>query len=606
MEGISVMQKKFLVSLTATATAFSMLVSPSLTAFAEDAAAEDVTTPIIITSGSEEKKVEVESVTVNTGESAITVFTSEGSVTVNTDVNTSGSNGTTTKTYTDGEKTYNTSSPAIVVSAGNVEVGGNVNAAGDDQTGITAGSYGINDKAEVTVDEKVSANGTGINARGENTTVEVGSVNAGNDAVNAYDGSTVNVNGDAISTGAVGTISSGEYNKETKQYEKETESFYGAGIHTDGSSNIFVDGNVIGVNTASVGIYQSKEDHDKNEKQGSIIITGTISNSNDNSSRISFSYSSTRDNEGNEITPTYKDVDDVLKSIPKLTIYEMDKGYISVNRPLAEDANVTYSDVYRAVVKTINYIINQDEESQEKYGLKLTEDNENVKPITDPNKKTYDTVNISEAFKVAANVPEGYEVTAGENVKVTNNGDGTFTLVLNNVKGGINVKVTAIVKTTENTDGSQSYEVVVENVTPSYADPAQAPAGAIVVSNTVSAADTPSQIAAISGTKPARTVSYNMSSITPIQYKESIISNVAATPQGGAMNIETDRVACLDSKMIAAIASRPDIDVNVVFTYGGKKLKVTIPAGYDVSKLLDEYGYCGFLRLMSILGSTEL
>ena len=184
----------------------------------------------------------------------------------------------------------------------------------------------------------------------------------------------------------------------------------------------------------------------------------------------------------------------------------MDKGYINIDRTV-DDANVTNYDVYRAVVKTINYIINQDEESQKKYGLKLTEDNENVKPITDPNKKTYDTVNISEAFKVAANVPEGYEVTAGENVKVTNNGDGTFTLVLNNVKGGINVKVTAIVKTTENTDGSQSYEVVVENVTPSYADPAQAPAGAIVVSNTVSAADTPSQIAAISGTKPARTVS---------------------------------------------------------------------------------------------------
>lgn len=600
------MQKKFLVTLTATTTAFSMLVAPSLTAFAEDAAAEDVTTPIIITSDSEEKEVVVESVTVDTGNSAITVSTSEGSVTVNKDVNTSGSNGTTTKTYTDGEKTYNISSPSINVSAGNVEVGGKVNANGDDQTGITAGSYGTNDKAEVTVDGKVSANGTGINARGENTTVEVGSVNAGNDAVNAYDGSTVNVNGDAISTGAAGTISSGEYNKETKQYEKETESFYGAGIHTDGSSNIFVDGNVIGINTASVGIYQSKEEHDKNEEQGKIIITGTISNSNDNSSRISFSYSSTRDNEGNEIKPTYKDVDDVLKSIPELTIYEMDKGYISVNRPLAEDANVTYSDVYRAVVKTINYIIKQDTESQEKYGLKLTEDNENVKTISDPNDKIYDTVNISEAFKVAANVPEGYEVTAGENVKVTNNGDGTFTLVLNNVKGGINVKVTAIVKTTENTDGSQSYEVVVENVTPSYADPAQAPAGAIVVSNTVSAADTPSQIAAISGTKPARTVSYNMSSITPIQYKESIISNVAAAPQGGAMNIETDRVACLDSKMIAAIASRPDIDINVVFTYGGKKLKVTIPAGYDVNSLLDEYGYCGFLRLMSILGSTEL
>ncbi len=600
------MQKKILVSLTATATAFSMLVAPSLTAFAEDAAAEDVTTPINITSNSEEKEVVVESVTVDTGNSAITVSIPDGSVTVNTDVNTSGSNGTTTRHYTDGDKTYNTSAPAINVTAGNIEVKGNVNANGDDQTGITAGSYGTNDKAEVTVDGKVSANGTGINARGENTTVEVGSVNSGDDAIFAYDGSTIIVNGDAISTGAAGAISSGEYNKETKQYEKYTESYYGSGIHTDGSSDIFVDGNVIGVNTNSVAINQSKEEHDNNEKQGSIIITGTISNSDDNSDRISFGYSITRDNEGNEITPTYNDVDDFLKSIPELTIYEMDKGYISVGRPLAEDANVTYKDVYEAVVKTINYIINQDTESQKKYGLKLTEDNENVKTIYGPHDESYDTVNIKEAFKVAANVPEGYEVTAGKNVTVTNNGDGTFTLVLNNKRGGINVKVTAIVKTTENTDGSQSYEVVVENVTPSYADPAQAPAGAIVVSNTVSAADTPSQVAAISGTKPARTVSYNMSSITPIQYKESIISNVAAAPQGGAMNIETDRVACLDSKMIAAIASRPDIDVNVVFTYGGKKLKVTIPAGYDVSKLLDEYGYCGFLRLMSILGSTEL
>ncbi|MBE5837123.1 hypothetical protein [Butyrivibrio sp.] len=600
------MQKKFLVSLTATATAFSMLVAPSLTAFAEDAAAEDVTTPINITSDSEKKEVVVESVTVDTGNSAITVSTSEGSVTVNEDVNTSGSNGTTTKTYTDGEKTYNTSSPAIIVSAGSVDVGGNVNATGDDQTGIDAYSYNSNDKVNVTVDGKVSANGTGIYATGKDTTVEVGSVNSGDDAISAFNGSTVIVNGDAISTGAAGTISSGDYNKETKQYEKETESYYGSGIDTDGSSNIFVDGNVIGVNSSSISIYQSKSEHDNNEKQGSIIITGTISNSDDNRSRISFDYSSTRDNDGNEIKPTYKDVDDVLKSIPELTIYEMDKGYISVGRPLAEDANVTYKDVYDAVVKTINYIINQDTESQKKYGLKLTEDNENVKTISGPHGESYDTVNIKEAFKVAANVPEGYEVTAGENVTVTNNGDGTFTLVLDSKKGGINVKVTAIVKTTENTDGSQSYEVVVENVTPSYADPAQAPAGAIVVSNTVSAADTPSQIAAISGTKPARTVSYNMSSITPIQYKESIISNVAAAPQGGAMNIETDRVACLDSKMIAAIASRPDIDVNVVFTYGGKKLKVTIPAGYDVNSLLDEYGYCGFLRLMSILGSTEL
>ena len=58
--------------------------------------------------------------------------------------------------------------------------------------------------------------------------------------------------------------------------------------------------------------------------------------------------------------------------------------------------------------------------------------------------------------------------------------------------------------------------------------------------------------------------------------------------------------------MIAALSARPDIDINIVFNYGGKQMKVTIPAGYDLNSLLDEFGYCGFLRLMSILGATEL
>ncbi|MBQ7469054.1 MAG: hypothetical protein IJS76_01425 [Pseudobutyrivibrio sp.] len=94
--------------------------------------------------------------------------------------------------------------------------------------------------------------------------------------------------------------------------------------------------------------------------------------------------------------------------------------------------------------------------------------------------------------------------------------------------------------------------------------------------------------------------------VTPIQYRESVVQNVATAPASGAFNIETDRVSYFDTNMINAIAARPDIDVNVVFMYNGKKMKVTIPAGYDVKTLLDSNGYCGFLRLMSILGGTEL
>ena len=58
--------------------------------------------------------------------------------------------------------------------------------------------------------------------------------------------------------------------------------------------------------------------------------------------------------------------------------------------------------------------------------------------------------------------------------------------------------------------------------------------------------------------------------------------------------------------MIETFATRKDIDINVVFTHNGKKMKVTIPAGYDMYSILDEYGYCGFLRLLSIFGGTEL
>jgi hypothetical protein len=194
-------------------------------------------------------------------------------------------------------------------------------------------------------------------------------------------------------------------------------------------------------------------------------------------------------------------------------------------------------------------------------------------------------------------------LSAGESVQVADNGDGTFTLTLKDLKGGIALKVVA--RPVPNSDKVEIVEATQES-TPTYADPTAVPAGAIVATTTTTAADTPAETAAISGTKPALTVAYSINEITPLQYKNSIIQSVATAPSGGAFNIQTDKVACFDRKMIEAFAARPDVDVNVVFTYGGRKLKVVIPAGFDVRTLLDEFGYCGFLRLMSILGASEL
>ncbi|WP_022764320.1 hypothetical protein [Butyrivibrio sp. XPD2006] len=575
------MQKNILVSLTATATAFSMIVAPGITAFAQD-------TQVIV--GPTDASVTVESITVDNGQTAIN--STNNVVTVTGDVTSSGNDGTQySVSYTDGPKTYSNSDNAVIANNSNITIEGSLNANGDDQKGIVA-----ND-SKVTVGANVSANAAGITAYGSEVTVN-GNVNSADDAIYAKDQSKVIVAGDAISTGMHNKMSAGNWNPDTHTYDREWETFSGAGIETDGSANIYVGGNVIGIGTASVGIFKGREDQQNNEPSGKIVIEGTIANSSDNQLRINISnHNSYDETTGQMVTATYATKQELLDSIPEITIYEMDKPFVSVNRT-TEDTTVTSEEIYNDVINAINFIIKKSDD------VSFADGNENIKTVTAANGKEFKTVNINEAFKMAANVPEGYELSGGDNnnVTVTPNGDGTYTLVLTDIRGGINVTIKAVVRPSE--DGNTA-EVVV-NPTPAYADPNQAPAGAIVVTNTSASAEQAAASAAISGDKPAKMVSFNMSQITPIQYKEAIISNVAAAPQGGALNIQTDRVACFDAKMIAAIKARPDIDVNVVFTYGGKRLKVTIPAGYDVESLLDESGYCGFLRLMSILGSTEI
>ena len=152
------------------------------------------------------------------------------------------------------------------------------------------------------------------------------------------------------------------------------------------------------------------------------------------------------------------------------------------------------------------------------------------------------------------------------------------------------------VEEVQNTEDSQPSSTV---------DSYGAPAGAIKISS----GNIPSAnvVPAIEGAAtPSRAVSVNVQNLTPVQYQNVFINNVASTPAGTMLRFETNTVSVLDSKMINAIASNPTIDVEVLFTYNGQKLRVVIPAGYDVSKLLDEKGYCGFLRLASLLGSQVI
>lgn len=101
-----------------------------------------------------------------------------------------------------------------------------------------------------------------------------------------------------------------------------------------------------------------------------------------------------------------------------------------------------------------------------------------------------------------------------------------------------------------------------------------------------------------------KTVSLELSKVTPEQYVEVIRNTVQSVPMQGVAVIETNEVATFDRHIVEAMAERPDVSYTIVFKDAGVKKRVIIPAGYDVQSLLDENGYCGFLRLAAILGFT--
>lgn len=474
----------------------------------------------------------------------------------------------------------------------------------DGQTAI----YAQGDGVSVTVENDVDAKGatgsagsytgaTGVAAI-DNAEVNVGgSVSASGIGISAFTGASVNVEKNVTGSGADSSIR----NLETNTVE---DTVMGRGIYTDGNANIYVGGKVTG-ETDGIAI-----DMDNNNQKGNIVVIDTISQSRDTAS-LSIYHSDSHLQQYGINGFDYDSVDDALDDIPSVTIYESKNG-VNVSVYVKDDSgNGQWSrEVYTDVLNAINYIIKQDDASNEQYGISVSGSN-----VKYDDTIGYNTVNLGKAFQVAAsNLPSTHTIYGGKNVYVHENENGTYTLYLTNSEGGINISAVLrpVSVTTTNEDGQKEetvqYVAEVKEVTPAAAvnTTTQAADGAIVVANAATPAAITPEVAAISGDKPAKTVSIDLGKVSPVQYRATVVQNVATTPAGGAFNIQTDRVSFLDKNMIAAFAARPDIDVNVVFTYNGKKMKVVIPAGYDVKTLLDSNGYCGFLRLMALLGGTEL
>ncbi|MBQ9301947.1 hypothetical protein [Butyrivibrio sp.] len=483
--------------------------------------------------------------------------------------------------------------------------------------GASAGVY-VAEGADVDVEGNVVGGRTGAYVRGESTLTVGGNVvsngqetiESGTEYVNGEGASFTRhveiIDGEEVVTYTVDEGSTGVPAVNQKSFDSH-------GIYTDGNGKIVVERDVTGQQ------YGITIDNDEDGKAGSIVVLGTIKGEKYglNLAGANSMYKYVEDNSTGEsyAVRAQKGGEKLANEIPDITVYAIEGSDKAINdgtlgeqngRKMVVECYQAYQAAYESIVNAINYIIKQDDKSNSDYGITVDATKQTI------NDKEYFTTKINQAFSVAAKLPEGYTISGGENVTVVDNGNGTFSLTLNNVKGGINLKaVLRPVSTGDNSSsGGNDYEVVVEEVTQTAPTPTQP--GALVITSTsgqANAASNPEQaalVAAISGDKPAQTISFSVGKVTPQQYKEAVISNVASVPANGALNLVTDKPSVIDYKMVEALSARSDIDVNVVFNYGGKRYKVVIPAGYDMKSLLDKNGYCGFLRLLAVLGGETI
>lgn len=592
------MHRKCLLSLTAIVTAFSLIAGNTVTAFAND----DVTTTPIV---NESHTGDIE---VTDGKTAVIANEENKEITIAGNIDVSG---TTSNTYDEGDVAvnHNNGGTGVFVGQGaDVAVTGDIRVH-DGGRGITASGSGSSINVTGTVEASDSAvdylvsdgtpvrydSSTGASINSGATANVTKDVIGGGTGASIHGDSKLEVGGDVKATGTDSTYYT--KNPETGKYDIKHNSVGGKGITSDGNAAIIVKGNVTGLD---LGILMNPDDDDK---AGVLIVEGTISSS---SQGIQISKPGTSDSDSGI---DYDSIEDFMDDVPEIIVG-------SINAPLPvngsadikdEEGKADYTRLNQQLISAINYIINIDEASKNAYSI--TTSGENIE-----NRHGYDTVNLNEAFNVAASLPAGYTISGGNNVSVQDNGNGSFTLTLKSVNGGILIKAMLIPVENKNT-GDTEYKVVnvVDNTEAQTPAPAPAtsddiPAGAVTITPVVAvpAANGTVPTSPISGDKVARSVALDLGKVTPVQYRQVVIDNVAAAPKGGALNIETDRVSFFDRNMIAKIATRSDIDVNVVFTYLGRRIKVTIPAGYNVASLLDENGYCGYLRLLHLLGGTDL
>lgn len=532
---------------------------------------------------------------------------------------------------------------AVIVNDGSQKVVGNVSFSSDgseESGGFTAVSA-EGENSEVTANSVV-ASISGESVWGEpntgyavkasdggrvNVTQDVSYTEEGDkgEAVNVIDG-TVSVGGKVDSSGD-GIVAEGSLNASEVQVVGNVTA--GNSAIKASSSDVKVGGNVVGNN--GIEIMPS------NGYAGSVIVNGTVKATGD-------------DGYGVLISAYAASTEGLAEKLPEITVYQFDVsseekivgasiGSYDDEWNFIEMSDEDKSSVVETVKNAINYIIKADDQVLRENGVKI------------------DGTTMTMADTVSIALAGGYALDKNNssNITIVSEENGTIKIRLSSALGGTYIKAIqqaaqeAAQESGKNESGSESNEsskgdensqgsgdasgnvpsnndngnvrpvnIIVEIIpaeesvqesadqsesAPS-SDKYGAPEGTIKL--TTGNASAPIAPAIEGAAAPARTVSLKVTELTSAQFQNAIVDSIASTPAGATLRIETDTAACFDRKMLESFATRSNIDVEVLFTYNGKKRRVVIPAGFDISKLLDEKGYCGFLRLADILGSQVI
>jgi uncharacterized protein YjdB len=73
---------------------------------------------------------------------------------------------------------------------------------------------------------------------------------------------------------------------------------------------------------------------------------------------------------------------------------------------------------------------------------------------------------------------------------------------------------------------------------------------------------------------------------------------------GATVKITTDRWMSFHHSVIDQLQKRSDVGMDLLYRYDGKNYEILIPAGTDLSGLIDKNGYIGFLQLASKFGTA--